>query len=97
MHYIIKRVPRIPSVNRFGIPYTGNKTWDYKNTKYYREDGTWKRSKTNAKVFEGTPAEAGGIAMQLKITHTDPNDREFVGYVEVELNSDGTIRTNEGY
>ena len=86
MHYIIKRVPRIPSVNRFGIPYTGNKTWDYKNTKYYREDGTW-----------GTQAEAGGIAMQLKITHTDPNDREFVGYVEVELDSDGSIRAKDGY
>lgn len=97
MHYIIKRVPRIPSVNRFGIPYTGSKTWDYKNTRYYKEDGTWERSKTNAKVFEGTPAEAGGIAMQLKITHTDPNDREFVGYLEVELNSDGTIRATEGY
>ena len=83
MHYIIKRVPRIPYVNRFGIPYTGNKTLD--------------RSKKKANVFEGTPAEAGGSAMQLKIAHTDPNDCEFVGYVEVELNSDGSIMANEGY
>lgn len=97
MYYIIKRVPRIQSINRFGIPYTGSNTWDYKNTKYYQEDSTWGRTKTKAKVFEGTPAEAGGIAIQLKITNTDPNDREFVGYVEVELNSDGTIRANDRY
>lgn len=97
MRYIIKRVPRIKDVNQFGIPYTGNKTWDYKNTKYYQEDGTWDRSKTKAKVFEGTPAEVGGIAMQLKITHTDPSDREFVGYVEVFLDENGNITSTEGY
>lgn len=44
-------------------------------------------------------AELGRTDMnvQLKITHTDPKDRDFLGYVEVELNSDGSIRANDGY
>lgn len=96
MHYIIKRVPRIKPVNRFGNVYTGSKTWDYKNTRYFQESGRWERSKTNAKVFEGTMTEARSTATQFKICHTDPDDHEFVGFVEVVLNEDGTINhTNE--
>lgn len=96
MHYIIKRVPRIKPVNRFGNVYTGNKTWDYKNTRYFQEDGGWGHSKARAKVFEGTMTEAGSTATHFKICYTDPDDHEFVGFVEVILNEDGTINyTNE--
>lgn len=97
MRYIIKRVPRIKDVDRFGIPYTGNKTWDYKNTKYFKENGDWERSRSSATVFEGTKAEACSMATKLKIYHTDPNEREFVGYVEVFLDENGNINSTEGY
>ena len=98
MHYIIKRVPRIKAVNQFGIPYTGNKTWDYKNTKYFKESGYfhWERSRACATVFEGTKSEACSMATKLKICHTDPNDCEFVGYVEVVLDEKGNIISTEG-
>ena len=91
MHYIIKRVPRIKSVNRFGNVYTGGKIWDYKNTMYFQEDDRWERSNTRAKVFEGTWNDARAEAARAQICCTDPNDHEFVGPVEVVLNEDGTI------
>ena len=97
MHYIIKRVPRIKAVNQFGIPYTGNKTWDYKNTRYFKESGDyWQRTRACATVFEGTKAEACSMATKLKICHTDPNEHEFVGYVEVFLDEKGNITSIEG-
>ena len=96
MHYIIKRVPRIKSVNRFGNVYTGSKTWDYKNTRYFKESGDWERTRACATVFEGTKAEACSMATKLKICHTNPNEHEFVGYVEVVLDENGNITSTEG-
>lgn len=101
MHYIIKRVPRIKAVNQFGIPYTGNKTWDYKNTRYFKESGDgywqhWQSTRACATVFEGTKAEACAMATKLKICHTNPNEHEFVGYVEVVLDENGNITSTEG-
>ena len=91
MLYIIKKVPRIPAVNKFGIEYTGNKTWDYKNTMYFQEDGKWNRSYTRAKRFEGTMADARAEATRIRICSTDPDDHSYIGPVEAVLDEYGDI------
>ena len=92
MNYIIKRVPRIQAVNRYGIEYTGSKTWDYKHTRYLQDDtGKWTACKYDAKVFEGDMIEARMKASRVHYQHTNPHEHDYVGPVEVTLNADGSI------
>ena len=83
MKYIIKKVPRINGGNPRGY------RWDTKNTEYLTAAGTWTRYKTQAAVFEGSTGDARALAAKTRYTCTGPNERAYVGAVEVSVDATG--------
>lgn len=83
MKYIIKKVPRINNGNPRGY------RWDTKNTAYLTATGTWTRHKSQAAVFDGSTRDAKALAAKTNITCTEPNERAYVGAVEVSVDATG--------